>query len=195
MRIASALCAPILGLTLALPLAARADEAVATAAGAGAPPTVTQDTAAQIDAFIRSAPPPKLDDGTPDGVVPPERKVHGSVGVAVGSGGYRSGYVTSVMPVGKTGTLALAVGSIRPGRSRAIAVAAGLVIASWMLDGLGQAVDWLDVWRPLSPYYQAIGTNPLRNGAQWGAWALLSALTALLVGLAAAGLGRRDVEQ
>lgn len=117
MRAASTLCAPILGLALALPLAARADEAVATAAGAGAPPVVTQDTAAQIDAFIRSAPPPKLDDGTPDGVAPPERKVHGSVGVAVGSGGYRSAYVTSVMPVGQTATLGIAVSETRFGKS------------------------------------------------------------------------------
>jgi hypothetical protein len=113
MRLVPALCA----LILALPLAARADEAVATAAGAGAPPTATATTADQIDAFIRSAPPPKLDDGTPAGVVPPERKVHGEVGVAVGSGGYRSAYVTSVMPVGETGTLALAVSQTKYGKN------------------------------------------------------------------------------
>ena len=112
MRIAPALFA----LTLALPLAARAEEAVATA-GAGAPPAVADDTAAQIDAFIRSAPPAKLDDGTPDGVVPPERKVHGSVGVAVGSGGYRSAYATSVMPVGQNATLGIAVSETRFGKS------------------------------------------------------------------------------
>ena len=62
------------------------------------------------------------------------------------------------------GTLAFAVGALWPGRTRAIAIAAGIAIASWMLDGLGQAVDALSPWRPVSPYYQAIGTNPLRDG-------------------------------
>jgi ABC-2 type transport system permease protein len=35
------------------------------------------------------------------------------------------------------GTLALAAGSVRPGRARAIAVAAGVAVAGWLLDGLG----------------------------------------------------------
>ena len=73
------------------------------------------------------------------------------------------------------GTIALAAGSIRPGRARAIAVAAGVAVASWLLDGLGQAVDVLDSWRPVSPYYQAIGRNPLREGAPWSGWVILAA--------------------
>jgi ABC-2 type transport system permease protein len=93
------------------------------------------------------------------------------------------------------GTLALAVGSARPGRARAIAVAAGVAVAAWLLDGLGQAVDLLDPWRPLSPYYQAIGRNPLREGALWSAWALLAAATAALTAVAALGLERRDLRQ
>jgi len=73
------------------------------------------------------------------------------------------------------------------------ALAAGVVTAAWMLDGLGQAVDALDPWRPLSPYYQALG--PLRNGAPWGHWALLVVLTVIVLALAAWGLERRDLEQ
>ena len=41
------------------------------------------------------------------------------------------------------GTAALAAGAVRSGRARAIAVAAGLAVASWMFDGLAQAVDAL----------------------------------------------------
>lgn len=93
------------------------------------------------------------------------------------------------------GTLALAVGAAAPGRARAVAVAAGLAIAAWMLDGLAQAVDALDPWRPLSPYYQALGRNPLREGVPWEGWAVLAAITAVLVTVAAAGLARRDVGQ
>lgn len=93
------------------------------------------------------------------------------------------------------GSVALAVGAWWPGRARAIAIATGLAIASWMLDGLGQAVDALDPWRPLSPYYQALGTDPLTDGAPWGGWALLIGLAALFTAAAAFGLQRRDIRQ
>jgi ABC-2 type transport system permease protein len=93
------------------------------------------------------------------------------------------------------GIVALAAGSVRPGRAQAIAVAAGLAVASWLLDGFGQAVDALEPWRPLSPYYQAVGRNPLREGASWTAWAALTAATAVLAAVAAAGLERRDLRQ
>jgi len=93
------------------------------------------------------------------------------------------------------GTLALAVGASAPGRGRAIAVAAVLAIAAWVFDGLAQTVGSLDPWRVLSPYYQALGQNPLREGVPWGGWALLTAGTLLLVAGAAVGLERRDVRQ
>jgi ABC-2 type transport system permease protein len=93
------------------------------------------------------------------------------------------------------GTLALAVGALGPGRTRAIAVAAGLAVAAWLLDGLAQAVEVLDPLRPLSPYYQTLGQNPLRDGAPWTGWALLAVTTALLVACAAIGLERRDARQ
>lgn len=38
-----------------------------------------------------------------------KRQVHGEMGVSVGTGGYRSGYVSSLIPVGETGTLGVAV--------------------------------------------------------------------------------------
>lgn len=93
------------------------------------------------------------------------------------------------------GTVALAAGSVRPGRSWAIAAAAGLAVASWLLDGLGQAVDFLEPWRKLSPFYQAVGRNPLREGALWGAWGILFAVTLVLVAVAVLGLNRRDLRQ
>ncbi len=93
------------------------------------------------------------------------------------------------------GTLALAVGSVMPGRARAIAIAAAVAVATWMLDGLGQAVDALDPLRPLSPFYQALGHSPLRDGAPWGGWAVLALITGALVACAAVGLERRDVRQ
>jgi ABC-2 type transport system permease protein len=93
------------------------------------------------------------------------------------------------------GAVALAVGSIKPGRAAAVAVAAGLAVVAWLVDGLGQAVSVLDPVRPLSPFYQALGRNPLRDGVPWTGWAILVAATAVLVVIAAAGLERRDVRQ
>jgi len=91
--------------------------------------------------------------------------------------------------------VALAAGSLVPGRVRAIAVAAALAVAAWIFDGLAQAVDVLDPWRRIEPYYQALGQNPLREGPPVGGWGLLLGATAVLVAVAAAGLERRDVRQ
>jgi ABC-2 type transport system permease protein len=93
------------------------------------------------------------------------------------------------------GALGLAVGAARPGRTAAISVAAGVAVAAWILDGLAQAVDALEPWRPLGPYYHALGRNPLREGAMWGSWTILALATALLVACAVVGFERRDVRQ
>jgi ABC-2 type transport system permease protein len=93
------------------------------------------------------------------------------------------------------GALALAAGAIAPGRARAISVAAAVAVAAWMLDGLGQSVDALDPWRPVSPFYQALGHSPLRDGVPWGGWAVLALITGVLVMCGALGLERRDIRQ
>lgn len=93
------------------------------------------------------------------------------------------------------GAIAQAAGAVAPGRGRAIAIAAGVAVAAWLLDGFGQSVDALEAWRPLSPYYQALGSNPLREGIPWDGWAILAAGTALALLVAAVGLERRDIVQ
>lgn len=95
---------------------AKADAKARAEADRAAKPISTDD---QISAWIHDAPPiegplglaqgPALDvNGFPldkDG----KRQVHGEVGVSVGTGGYRSGYVSSLIPIGETGTLGVAV--------------------------------------------------------------------------------------
>lgn len=92
-------------------------------------------------------------------------------------------------------SIALAMGAIWAGRARAAAVAAGLALAAWMLDGFAQAVPALEPWRFLSPYYQALGGGPLQHGADFGGLAILVALTGLVVTAGFFGLRRRDVRQ
>jgi hypothetical protein len=99
----------------AAPAWAGEPEAVSTAApsGAGAPPTVAE----QIDAYLNTSPlvlPAQGASGVTPGTEQP-RKIHGVVDVAVGTGGYRSAYVRTDLPVGKTGTLSIAVQDTRLG--------------------------------------------------------------------------------
>ncbi|MGH6999482.1 MAG: hypothetical protein ACREEO_14910 [Phenylobacterium sp.] len=82
-----------------------------------APPAETLDTAEQIKRWLAESPAA----ATPEEAygervrLPRDRQIHGEVGVAVGTGGYRSGYITSVMPIGETGTLALTIGQEKNG--------------------------------------------------------------------------------
>ena len=111
MRIALALAAAL----IASPALA-ADEPVATASRTPAPAPMS--TAEQIDAFIRSAPPVDTKAaGEVDGVVArDDRKVHGMVEVGVGTGGYRSVYAQTDMPLGENGRLSLAFEDTKGGR-------------------------------------------------------------------------------
>lgn len=130
----------ILAATAALALtagAAQAQEAMSTAGATGvapseidlaaaepapamndaAPPPETLSTAEQIKRWLAESPAATTPDEVfGDGVrLPRDRQIHGEVGVAVGTGGYRSGYITSVMPLGENGTLALTFGQEKNG--------------------------------------------------------------------------------
>lgn len=85
------------------------------AAPAPAPSTTpAMTTQEQIAAFLAANPAPQYDDG-PRGLVPADRdedgkrKVHGSMGVSVGTGGYRSAYASALFPVGENATVGVAV--------------------------------------------------------------------------------------
>jgi uncharacterized membrane protein YgcG len=102
------------------PSSATGSEAVQTAPPAD--PAAAADTAAQIDAYLRGAPaidlPREKNLGAVSSSDPaPPRQVHGEAGVSVGTGGYRSAYAISAFPVGKTGTVTLAVQDSRSGRN------------------------------------------------------------------------------
>lgn len=83
----------------------------AAEAQATAPAAAPLTTEQQIDAYLRTSPTLSLpsEDEIDALQEERERKVHGEVGVAVGSHGYREVYARSDFPVGKTGTLSLAV--------------------------------------------------------------------------------------
>lgn len=45
------------------------------------------------------------------------RSIHGSMGASIGTGGYRSAYMTALIPVGEDGTLGVAVSQTDPGNN------------------------------------------------------------------------------
>jgi hypothetical protein len=103
-------------------------EVVTTAATNSAPPTATEtaptaataaattgapsSVADQIDAYLKSSPAAKLPSDGAAGVTSGSepRKVHGEVDVSVGTGGYRSAYVRSDIPIGQNGTASISFG-------------------------------------------------------------------------------------
>lgn len=97
---------------------AEALTAQAPATPAATPPVKTLTTQEQIAAFIAANPSPQIDEDH-RGLLPPalsedrdengKRKVHGSMGVSVGTGGYRSVYATGLFPVGENTTVGIAV--------------------------------------------------------------------------------------
>jgi hypothetical protein len=84
------------------------DAAIATApAGNGAPTASQEATNKQIEDYLNQR------DPAPAILVPEKRAIHGEVGAAMGTGGYRSAYAVTVIPIGETGELGIAVGESR----------------------------------------------------------------------------------
>jgi hypothetical protein len=97
---------------------AQALTATAPAPSVAPAPVKQLTTQEQIAAFIAANPGPAVDDG-PRGLLPADRsedrdadgkrKVHGEMGVSVGTGGYRSVYASGLFPVGENTTIGVAV--------------------------------------------------------------------------------------
>lgn len=85
--------------------AADQDAPMATSNGTVAPGAASS-TAAQIEDFVRTSPAAAAQ-GAPLAEEP--RRMHGEVSLGVGSHGYRSVAAQAVIPVGKTGSVGIAV--------------------------------------------------------------------------------------
>ena len=91
------------------------------------------------------------------------------------------------------GGLALAVGGLRGRKGPAVAAAASLAVAMYLVTSIGRLVDGLSAVQPLSLYHhyeRAHGLGGAVDGVGFVALALSAAAT---VGLAAWGFERRDV--
>ena len=91
------------------------------------------------------------------------------------------------------GAVALATGAGTGKPGLAIGVSAGLGVATFLLNGFGAVVDWLEPFRPLSPFYWYQGDhNPLEQTLGWQQ-PLLLAVGLAFVGAAVLLFRRRDI--
>lgn len=91
------------------------------------------------------------------------------------------------------GSLALLTGAALRGKGRAIGIATGLAVATFLLNGLAPLVSWLEPFRVLSPWYWFTRSAPLQNGLAAADVLVLSAIVLAAVGLATVAFERRDV--
>lgn len=90
------------------------------------------------------------------------------------------------------GALALAVGAATGRRAAAIAVAATVAVAGYVLHVMGALVEEVEPWQPLSPFTQAIDEGPISGTVPVGfGWLALSAV--VFVAAAVPLFRRRDV--
>lgn len=90
-------------------------------------------------------------------------------------------------------TVAFAVGAAVGSRPAAIAIAAGLAVAGYVIEGLADSVPALRAVRAGNPWHWLLAQDPLRNGLTWQTWLLPVAECALLVALSLPLLAWRDL--
>lgn len=91
------------------------------------------------------------------------------------------------------GSIALLIGATFRGKGRAVGVAAGLGIATFLLNGLAPMVEWLEPFGALSPWHWFARGAPLLHGVSWVDLGVLAAIPLVAVVVAARGFERRDV--
>jgi hypothetical protein len=101
---------PVATAPVAGPLATGAPTTGAPGAAPGAAPG-PMSIGEQIDNYLKTSPAAALPKDNASGVTSGDepRQVHGLVDLAAGSNGYRSAFVASELPIGKTGTATIAV--------------------------------------------------------------------------------------
>jgi ABC-2 type transport system permease protein len=112
--------------------------------------------------------------------------------MGVGLGAAATGAVAMVLLGIEFGWLALAIGAATGRRAWAIAIPAIFAVGGYVLYLVGQLVESVEPWMPLSPFYQAIEGGPLGAGLPVAyIWLVLPALVVLVP--AAMWFNRRDI--
>jgi beta-exotoxin I transport system permease protein len=119
-------------------------------------------------------------------------------GVALGGGGISIGDLAALSLhlafFGfASGAVALAVAAATGNRGLAAAVAGGVGILGFLVNGFAPLVDGLSWLKYLSPFFYYDGNDPLANGVDLAHLAVLAAIAGALTALAVFAFGRRDL--
>lgn len=91
------------------------------------------------------------------------------------------------------GTVALAVGAATGRRGVARGVAAVLAVVAYLVSSLGDLIGWIKAIRPASPWYHALGVDPLAKGFSLPHLAVPIGLTLVVMAIALYAFDRRDL--
>lgn len=91
------------------------------------------------------------------------------------------------------GSLAMAFSSAVGRKAMGIAVAAGLAFATFLIDGLGQSIDWLAHARPLMPWRWYDVTAALGDGFIWSSFLVLAGATVVFAAIGLWAFNRRNL--
>jgi ABC-2 type transport system permease protein len=91
------------------------------------------------------------------------------------------------------GAIALAVGAATGSLGLSRAVPTAVAVVTYLVNGLGPMVSWLEPLQRYSPFYQYIAHDPLRTGVSSAAVGVAVLTVLALVAIAARGFARRDV--
>jgi ABC-2 type transport system permease protein len=91
------------------------------------------------------------------------------------------------------GALAMAVSSAVGRKGLGIAVAAGVAFGTFLIDGLGQSIDWLADLRPLMPWRWYDVTTALTQGFVWTSFLVLLGSSLILAAIGFLAFGRRNL--
>ena len=91
------------------------------------------------------------------------------------------------------GTLALTVGAATGRRGLARGIGALAAVAAYLISSLAELVRWLQHVRPISPWYHAIGVDPLGSGFQVIHMLVLVVTVLVFVAVAIVAFERRDL--
>lgn len=108
--------------------------------------------------------------------------------------GHIAGAIVSLVLLALSfGAIALFLGALTGRRSLAIAITALLILVTYMLNAMGTLIDWLEPFRPLSPFYLYLGGDPLTKGVQLAQAAMLLLIAVVASALAVVAFDRRDL--
>jgi ABC-2 type transport system permease protein len=116
-----------------------------------------------------------------------------AVDMEIGAGALAAATVASTLLALVLGALALTVGCITGRRGVSLAISSAVGVAAYLVSSLAPLYDGLEPLKRLSPFYWAIGTDPLRDGLSLGGTTALVAVTVALVGAGLVAFERRDV--